>query len=304
MANNQEQNLATPQPPKPAGAVPLPEVAATVCLTPDGYAHGHMLDLQVQVKPMETFAIGDRLCRYEDAIRYGDAREAAARGAVPANWNEDSSLETWFPYTAEPLKALEAENEKLRATGRADAVPAWFGELPAPISNPEAWPANYAGGYNDALNMCYDVIRGHAPQQMTTQGEAVAVLSLPEDGAYIIKFDDASVEDEFFAMGDAREIAFHRFDQISGNWNAHLFVKIRSNYQGNPCPSARFAPQHPAAVNQPMTTQGEAAIRAIISDLRNYGTPELPKRWERISSLRLTDIVADELEAAITGPQP
>ena len=45
-------------------------------------------------------------------------------------------------------------------------------------------------------------------------------------------------------------------------------------------------------------------IRAIISDLRNYGTPELPKRWERISSLRLTDIVADELEAAITGPQP
>lgn len=162
--------------PKPAGAVPLPEVAATVCLTPDGYAHGHMLDLQVQVKPMETFAIGDRLCRYEDAIRYGDAREAAARGAVPANWNEDSSLETWFPYTAEPLKALEAENEKLRATGRADAVPAWFGELPAPISNPEAWPANYAGGYNDALNMCYDVIRGHAPPQMTTQGEADALL--------------------------------------------------------------------------------------------------------------------------------
>jgi len=55
----------------------------------------------------------------------------------------------------------------------AGAVPAWFGELPAPISNPEAWPANYAGGYNDALNMCYDVIRGHAPQPMTTQGEAV-----------------------------------------------------------------------------------------------------------------------------------
>ena len=65
---------------------------------------------------------------------------------------------------------------KLRAVtmlaGRADAVPAWFGELPAPISNPEAWPANYADGYNDALNMCYDVIRGHAPQPMTTQGEA------------------------------------------------------------------------------------------------------------------------------------
>ena len=62
------------------------------------------------------------------------------------------------------------------AAGHADAVPAGFGELPAPISNPEAWPANYAGGYNDALNMCYDVIRGHAPQPMTTQGEAVATV--------------------------------------------------------------------------------------------------------------------------------
>ena len=70
------------------------------------------------------------------------------------------------------------EDLRGEGAGRADAAPAWFGELPAPISNPEAWPANYAGGYNDALNMCYDVIRGHAPQQMTTQGEAVATVCL------------------------------------------------------------------------------------------------------------------------------
>jgi len=71
---------------------------------------------------------------------------------------------------------LHRYGDAREAAGRADAVPAWFCELPAPISNPEAWPANYAGGYNDALNMCYDVIRGHAPQPMTTQGEAVATV--------------------------------------------------------------------------------------------------------------------------------
>lgn len=105
---------ATPQPPKPAGDVPLP-----------------MFPIESEGSYWSTTEI--------EVIRaYGNAREAAARDA-----------------------------------GRADAVPAWFCELPAPISNPEAWPANYAGGYNDALNMCYDVIRGHAPQPMTTQGEAV-----------------------------------------------------------------------------------------------------------------------------------
>ena len=53
----------------------------------------------------------------------GWKRQAVCRGcaspesapSAPADWNVDSSLETWFPYTAERLKALEAENEKLKA---------------------------------------------------------------------------------------------------------------------------------------------------------------------------------------------
>lgn len=97
------------QPPKDAGAVPLPERYSFRTNPPlPGYA---------------IPASDGQWCKVTDVIAYGDAREAAARGSVPANWNEDSSLETWFPYTAEQLKALEAENEKLRAAGRADAVP-------------------------------------------------------------------------------------------------------------------------------------------------------------------------------------
>ncbi len=56
--------------------VELP-IIATVCLTPDGYASGHMLDLQVQVMPTTTFCIGDRLVRYEDAIAYAERYAAA-----------------------------------------------------------------------------------------------------------------------------------------------------------------------------------------------------------------------------------
>ena len=110
------EHLATPQPPKPAGDVPLP------------------------MFPIESDGSYWSTTEIEVIRAYGNAREAAARDA-----------------------------------GRADAVPAWVGKLPAPISNPEAWPANYAGGYNDALAMCYDVIRGHAPQPMTTQGKAGGV---------------------------------------------------------------------------------------------------------------------------------
>lgn len=51
--------------------------------------------------------------------------------SAPADWNVDSSLETWFPYTAERLKALEAENEKLKAQQTSAPAPA---DLPADLA--------------------------------------------------------------------------------------------------------------------------------------------------------------------------
>ena len=35
--------------------------------------------------------------------------------SLPAKWSEDSSLETWFPYTKEELDHLRNENQNLRA---------------------------------------------------------------------------------------------------------------------------------------------------------------------------------------------
>ena len=126
---------------KHAGAVPIPTIRgyAEIRGTDDPDVFEEHLWAWMKGMPVPEGENITLFCALDDAIRYGEAREAA---------------------------------------GRADAVLAWFGKLPAPISNPEAWPANYAGGYNDALNMCYDVIRGHAPQPMTTQGEAAGIVNV------------------------------------------------------------------------------------------------------------------------------
>lgn len=132
------RELATPQPPQPAGAVPLPEVL----YAPNDYG------------------AEDKLCWHADAIRYGDAREAAGRAdAVPGSADEaavERALVEWFsdesgrddgPETgwAAVQKEFEDGGEHFRADMRAALVAA--GKIsPAP-----------------------------APQQMTTQGEALKV---------------------------------------------------------------------------------------------------------------------------------
>lgn len=80
-------------------------------------------------------------------------------------------------------------------------------------------------------------------------------LHLPDDGAYIIRYDDTDRADEFFAMTGARDGALARYRQISGNWNAHLYVKIDSNSRDVECPSAST---HPIA--QPATDLRVVAV--------------------------------------------
>lgn len=68
-------------------------------------------------------------------------------------------------------------------------------------------------------------------------------LALPENGAYLIRYEDASVADDFFAMEGARDTALAHFEHISDNWNASLFVKIKTNYLGNEAPDAHTTSQ-------------------------------------------------------------
>jgi chromosome segregation ATPase len=56
--------------------------------------------------PEEVAAVTRKLKAQVAALR-------AARDALPADWTKDSSLETWFPMTAELLPKLQSDKERL-----------------------------------------------------------------------------------------------------------------------------------------------------------------------------------------------
>jgi hypothetical protein len=53
---------------------------------------------------------------------------------LPADWNTDSSLETWFPLTAIKLRALQGERDALwealtKTVARIEAIAEWHGSI-------------------------------------------------------------------------------------------------------------------------------------------------------------------------------
>lgn len=48
----------------------------------------------------------------------------------------------------------------------------------------------------------------------------------PYDPAWIIKFDDAEMPDEFFAEAGATEAALRRFEAVRLTYNCHLFCRV------------------------------------------------------------------------------
>jgi len=219
------RRLATPQPPKGDGEVPVQELIEQLqeaCVTSDG-------------TPLPDYA-------EPWGCDVGLLRKAiAALSAL-------SALPQHLPVEPETNAQVAELDSVLRERG----LPTVADALGYSRNYAEATPHLTQTGKDHILSLCtmLEIATQHPSAEV-----AGSMLSLPEDGAYIIKFEDASVEDEFFAMGDAREIALHRFDQISGNWNAHLFVKIKTNYLGNPCPSAEFAP-----ISQHLATDGAGSV--------------------------------------------
>lgn len=74
-----------------------------------------------------------------------------------------------------------------------------------------------------------------APQVVADEREALADQ---DQVPYLIYFDDVDRKPEMI-IGGAR--AQYRFQQISGSWNAHLFVKISSNSSDDKYPCATLA---------------------------------------------------------------
>jgi hypothetical protein len=60
-------------------------------------------------------------------------------------------------------------------------APFWIGYLPAPIGNPEAWPENYANGYNDAVRMTWDAVPVEYRNTTPASAEPGCVIRLGAD---------------------------------------------------------------------------------------------------------------------------
>lgn len=63
-------------------------------------------------------------------------------------------------------------------------------------------------------------------------------LLIPAECPHMIVFDDADREPLTFAGEGARAAALKTWEQISGSWNAHLFVRVERNSRDDRYPSA------------------------------------------------------------------
>lgn len=71
---------------------------------------------------------------------------------------------------------------------------------------------------------------------------APVALHIPDECPHLIVFDDADRQQLIFAGAGARESALKAWEQISGSWNAHLFVRVERNSRDDRYPSAKPAP--------------------------------------------------------------
>ena len=68
--------------------------------------------------------------------------------------------------------------------------------------------------------------------ERTSQAESrvreleAAIKRLTTGRAFVIKYDDADVEDEVFVGEGAEEGALYRYAQASQSWNCHLFIEV------------------------------------------------------------------------------
>ncbi|WP_183134293.1 hypothetical protein [Pseudomonas syringae] len=89
-------------------------------------------------------------------------------------------------------------------------------------------------GYVTRMNARQE-LRALLAQPADLQG---ASLAIPDECPHMIVFDDADRENLSFAGCGARQAALKTFEQISGSWNAHLFVRVARNSRDDRYPSA------------------------------------------------------------------
>ena len=194
--------------PQPAGAVPLPQVVAS--RAPNALAKGQW----VYRDPGD---LTEKLCRLADAIRYGDAREAAASAIPKELWDwlaernllpdiEDDGSVEW----ANIMQSLQVHEDGLLepiAAGRADAVP----ELDS-VMRAHGYPA-----VTEALGYSRNFAAANPALSQTTRDHIEGLCSMLEIAAQ----QPAAVNQQMKTQGEAEADTGHAYewkDPASGQW--------------------------------------------------------------------------------------
>jgi len=320
------------EPPKDAGAVPLPEVVAAVCDKGDGFHSMHIRFFPGDVK------IGDRLHTRAQLREYGDAREAAA-ATIPKvllDWLADRDLmpdveDDGSIDWANIMTSLQVHEDGLlnpiarEAAGRVDAVPAAmsgkYSEVLRPFLAMMEHELHANAGKGDRpgwLTMSSETAMLEIYYHVAKLQKAVRNGDVPSIGEYSADVANMTmmVADIYCALitpdGDA-PIPQHPPAEPETTVADNDIVQVERGLLGAAhaaIAKKRDAPRvlaalreitmtprvEPASVNQPMTTQGEDLAVIIASELARIDGYDPEDQHSGLYELRWTGFPTPEPE--------
>lgn len=110
------------------------------------------------------------------------------------------------------------------------------GEHQAHVTRLQAEVERLRGSLDDACQMI--IQNGRRANALQSELTKALELLIPAECPHMIVFDDADRETLMFAGEGARNAALKTWEQISGSWNAHLFVRVERNSRDDRYPSA------------------------------------------------------------------
>ncbi|WP_164486720.1 hypothetical protein [Pseudomonas chlororaphis] len=179
--------------------------------------------------------------------------DAAQSQGVQVNQVRSHGSDCWEDISGESLELVREQPEEYE-------VRTLYRHPPAPRGEPDAWLAeatNSAGvvyrkvtspaeitmrdvrfAWGEGVLKRYTI----CIRKLYTSPPAPVALHVPDECPHMIVFDDADRQQLMFAGAGARDSALKAWEQISGSWNAHLFVRAERNSRDDRYPSAKVAP--------------------------------------------------------------
>ena len=114
---------------------------------------------------------------------------------------------------------------------------------------------------------------------------AAQQAAVPDECPHLILFDDTEVGPILLAGSGARKAALAKWEQISGQWNAHLFVRVAKNRRDDRYPCATLAA--PTAPQQGVSKDRSDSARSSAVPMAAHTSSSSIRaahRWHSVNS--------------------